>query len=172
MPDTIHICRYEPTDTDSLYEAVIESQAELSPWMPWCHAEYSRADTAAWVESRASAWESLSEWSFVIVDADGRLLGTCGIHRLDSLNASGEVGYWVRTSATRQGIASEAVRQVTQWAIQEQGLHRVEMLISVENYPSLRVAIKAGAVCEGVLRQRLILHGRRHDAVMWAILKD
>ncbi len=172
MPPTIHIRCYEPTDIDLLYEAVIESRAELAPWMPWCHADYARADTAAWVESRASAWESLSEWSFVIVDADGRIMGTCGVHRLDTLNGCGEVSYWVRTSATRQGIASEAVRQVTQWAISEQGLHRMEMLISTENFPSLRVAVKAGACGEGVLRQRLLLQGRRHDAMLWAIVKD
>ncbi len=172
MPPPLHIRCYEPTDVDAIYEAVIESRAELAPWMPWCHADYAHADTAAWVASRASAWEQLSEWSFVIADADGRILGTCGIHRLDLLNGSGEVGYWVRTSATRQGVASEAVRQVTQWAFQEQGLHRIEMLISTENFPSLRVAQKAGAVCEGVLRQRLLLLGRRHDAMSWAILKE
>lgn len=172
MLPTIHIRRYEPTDIDALYEAVIESRAKLSPWMAWCHADYSRTETAGWVESRAGAWENNSEWSFVIVDADGRILGACGIHRFDLLNGVGEVGYWVRSSATRQGVGSEAVRQLTQWAFQEQGLHRIEMLVSVENFPSLRVAVKAGAACEGVLRQRLILNGRRHDAVMWAIIKS
>jgi hypothetical protein len=42
MPPIIHIRRYELTYIDALYEAVIESRAELSSWMPWCHAEYSR----------------------------------------------------------------------------------------------------------------------------------
>jgi ribosomal-protein-serine acetyltransferase len=169
---TISIRRYEPTDVDALYEAIHESRAELAPWMPWCHADYVRDETAAWVESRVSVWEQLTEWSFVIVDSEGRILGSCGFHRLDLLNGCGEVGYWVRTSATGQGIASAAVRQVTQWAFLEQGLHRVEMLISTENFPSLRVAAKSGATCEGVLRQRLLLQGRHHDAMSWAILKE
>ncbi len=172
MPPTIHIRRYEPTDIDAIYEAVCESRAELSPWMPWCHAEYSRADTTSWVGSRVDAWESHSEWSFVIVDAGGQILGACGLHRLDLRNGVGELGYWVRTSATRQGIASEAVRQVTQWAFREQSLHRIEIVAAVENLPSQRVAEKAGAVCEGVLRQRLILHGRRYDGVLWALVND
>ena len=127
MPPTIHIRRYEPTDIDAIYEAVIESRAELAPWMPWCHENYSCQDTLGWVESRPAAWDRNEEWGFVIVDEAGRFLGTCGVHRLDLRNGVGELGYWVRTSATKCGIATEATRQLTQWAFREQGLHRMEI---------------------------------------------
>jgi ribosomal-protein-serine acetyltransferase len=129
-------------------------------------------DTTGWVESRPAAWDRNEEWSLVIVDAGGRILGACGLHRLDLRNGVGELGYWVRTSVTRQGVASEAVRQVTQWAFREQGLHRIEIVAAVENLASQRVAEKTGAVREGVLRQRIILHGQRHDGVLWALIKD
>ncbi len=172
MPPPIHIRRYEPTDIDAIYEAVCESRAELSPWMPWCHESYSRQDSVGWVESRPAAWDRNEEWSFVIVDASGRILGACGLHRLDLRNGVGELGYWVRSSATRQGVASEAVRQVAEWAFHEQRLHRIEIVTAVENLPSQRVAEKAGAVREGVLRQRIWLHGRRQDGVLWALVKD
>ena len=171
MPLSIHIRRYEPGDIDAIYEAVIESQAELTPWMPWCHAAYSKQETTGWVESRCSAWERNEEWSFVIVDAAGRFLGACGIHRFDLRNETAEVGYWVRTSATGQGIASEATRQLAQWAFRETGLHRLEIIAAVENVPSHRVAEKAGATREGVLRERLLLRGQRHDGVIFSLLR-
>ncbi|MDA1055667.1 MAG: GNAT family N-acetyltransferase [Planctomycetota bacterium] len=155
-----------------IYEAVMESKAELSPWMSWCHANYSRQDAATWVEGRPSAWERGENWSFVIVDSSGRLLGTCGFHRLDSLHGVGELGYWVRSSLTGLGIATEATRNLCQWAFAEKGLHRVEIIMSMENIASQRVAEKAGAVREGVLRQRLLLNGRRHDAALFAVLND
>ncbi|HUG68127.1 MAG TPA: GNAT family protein [Pirellulaceae bacterium] len=172
MTREIQIRQYHADDVNAIYEAVMESKPQLSPWMPWCHANYSRQDLVTWVEGRPSAWERDESWSFVIVDATRRLLGTCGIHRLDLNNRNGELGYWVRSSATRQGIASQATRKLCEWAFAEKGLHRVEIIMSVENIASQRVAENAGAVREGILRQRLLLNGRRHDAALYSILNE
>jgi ribosomal-protein-serine acetyltransferase len=172
MIDGIQLRRYRPDDIDAVYEAVIESRVELSRWMPWCHPDYSRDDAVWWVESRPAAWEQNEEWSHLIVDSHGQLLGSCGIRRLDLRNGVGELGYWVRTSATGQGVATEATRQLCEWAFREQGLHRIEILAAVENLPSQRVATKVGGVREGILRQRLLLHGRRHDCTLDVILKE
>ena len=123
-------------------------------------------------EGRPGAWDRNESWSFVVVDSSERLLGTCGIHRIESLHGVGELGYWVRSSMTSQGIATEATRKLCQWAFADKGLQRIEIIMSVENIASQRVAEKAGAVREGILRQRLSLNGRRHDAVMFAVLND
>ncbi len=171
MVGEIRIRRYRPGDVDAVFEAVTSSQAELSRWMPWCHAGYSRDDSAAWVESRPGAWERNDEWSFLIVDAEDRLLGSCGLHRLSLKDGVAELGYWVRTSAARQGVATTATRQLCQWAFDEAGLDRIEILASLENVASQRVAEKAGGVREGILRQRISLHGRRHDCVLYSILQ-
>lgn len=168
----IQIRRYRPEDVDALYEAVIESKAELTRWSWWCHDNYARQDALTWVEGRPSAWERNEEWSFLIVDARGQLLGSCGIHRLDLRGGTGELGYWVRTSATRQGVATEATRQLCRWAFEDQKLQRIEILASVENTASQRVAERAGGIREGILRQRINLHGRRHDCVLFAIFQE
>lgn len=168
----IQLRQYRHDDIDAVYEAVMESKAELSPWMMWCHENYSRQDAGTWVEGRPDAWERNESWSFVVVEPGGKLLGTCGIHRIDSLNGVGELGYWVRSSMTGHGIATEGTRKLCEWAFTEKGLHRIEIIMSVENTASQRVAEKAGAVREGILCQRLLLDGRRHDAVMFAVLND
>ena len=172
MTREIHLRKYQSDDVDTIYEAVTESKAELSPWMMWCHENYSCKDAETWVEGRPGAWDRNESWSFVVVEPSGRLLGTCGIHRIDSLNGVGELGYWVRSTMTGQGIATEATRKLCQWAFEEKGLQRIEIIMSVENSASQRVAEKAGAVREGILRKRLLLNGRRHDAVMFAVLND
>ena len=112
MTREIQLRRYQPDDVDAIYEAVMESKTDLSPWMPWCHADYSRDDAVTWVEGRPNSWEINESRSFVIVEPNGQLLGTCGIHRLDLLHGLGEFGYWVRSSATRQGIATLATRRL------------------------------------------------------------
>ena len=172
MTPKIRIRPYEPADVDGVCEAVRESMTELTPWMSWCHPNYSRQDAIAWVEGRPKAWESKEEYSFVIVDSSERILGSCGLHRLDIRNGAAELGYWVRSSATRQGVATAAVRELCAWAFSTTDLHRLEILTAVTNAASQRVAEKSGAVREAVLRQRLLLHGQRHDGVLLSILRD
>ena len=161
---------YHPYDVEAVYQAVVESKSELMPWMPWCHEHYSRSDTVEWVTKRQEAWENNVDWSFAIVDASGRILGGTGLHRLDLRNGVGEIGYWIRTSATRQGVAVAAVGLVCEWAFRERGLRRIELMAAVENRPSRSVAVRAGFTQEGILRERLLIRGQPCDAVLFAKL--
>src|SRR5438034_6397481 len=45
-----------------------------------------------------------------------------------------------------RGVASEALRLMTEWAFAELGMQRLELLISVENEASKRVAARCGYV--------------------------
>jgi RimJ/RimL family protein N-acetyltransferase len=107
----------------------------------------------------------------MILDPSDRFLGAIGLNNIDPVNPRANLGYWVRTSAKGRGVATEAVRRIVEWSFANTPLVRLEVVVSVENAPSLRVAEKAGAIREGVLRSRILLHGRMHDAVMFAFIK-
>ncbi len=160
----ISIRPYLPADVSLHFEAVRESQAELAPWMPWCHPGYSLEDSRGWVESQLVAFRDGVEYEFVITGADNRLLGGCGLNHIDRANLRANLGYWVRSTCCGRGIAVAAVKLLVAWAFAQTDLVRLEVIASVENVASQRVAEKAGALREGVLRSRLQLHGRRHDA--------
>jgi ribosomal-protein-serine acetyltransferase len=168
------ICRirpYEPTDAEALWQAARESVAEVFPWLPWCHAEYSLAEAVDWATSRARlAMEGL-EFAFAIIGPDGRFLGGCGVNQINRIHRFGNLGYWVRTSATGRGVASESVRQMADFAFRNTDLMRLEIVCAVENARSQRVAERVGAAREGVLRSRLQLHGRAVDAVMYSLIR-
>lgn len=162
---------YEPQDAQALWEAARESVGEVFPWLPWCHAQYSVAEAMEWIRSRAPLAAEGREHTFAIVDTDGRLLGGCGLNQINRIHRFGNLGYWVRTSATRHGVATEAVRQVAQFAFRNTDLVRLEIVCAVGNDRSQRVAERAGAVREGILRHRLLLHGQAADAVMYSLVR-
>jgi RimJ/RimL family protein N-acetyltransferase len=56
------------------------------------------------------------------------------------------------------------------WGFETLGLARVELHVHVENAPSLVVAERAGFTREGVLRDYMLLDGRRADCVLWSLL--
>jgi hypothetical protein len=49
----VRIRPYRLDDAAVVVEAVQESLAELSPWMPWAHAGYSLADSRRWLETNS-----------------------------------------------------------------------------------------------------------------------
>ena len=163
---------YEPGDAPALWEAARESTGEVHRWLPWCHPQYSLAEAEEWIASRAPLAAEAREHTFAIVDSDGRLLGGCGLNQLNRLHRFGNLGYWVRTSATRRGVATEAVRHVADFAFVQTDLVRLEIVCAVGHHASQRVAERAGAVREGVLRQRLLLHGQSVDAVMYSLVRE
>jgi RimJ/RimL family protein N-acetyltransferase len=70
-----------------------------------------------------------------------------------------------------QGIAPRAVEQLAKWAFSQTDLHRLEIVAALGNTRSQRVAEKAGAIREGILRGRLWLHSTPHDAVLYSITR-
>jgi RimJ/RimL family protein N-acetyltransferase len=163
---------YHPDDAAALWEAAHESVAEVFPWLAWCHTQYSVAEAADWIRSRSQLAAEGYEYTFAIVSDAGKFLGGCGINQINRIHKFGNLGYWVRTSATGRGVATEAVRQAAAFAFQKTDLVRLEIVCAVGNERSQRVALRVGAVCEGVLRRRLILHGEPVDAVMYSLVRE
>ncbi len=162
---------FQMSDTDELAEAVRESIPELKPWMSWCHDDYSEDDTRNWIKSLPSGWADGTQFNFAITDIqDGRLLGGCGLNHINPTYRFANLGYWVRTSRTGEGIASRAVRLIASFAFEQVKLVRVEIVVAVENYPSLRVAGKVGARREGVLRNRMLVGENIYDGVMHSLI--
>ena len=172
LPPSISIRPYALDDIPRLFEAAIESRTDLGSWLPWCHPGYSIEDSRQWVESQIPAFQHGTEFSFVIVDAANRLLGGCGLNYLDRPNRRANLGYWVRSSDRGRGVAMAAVKLLVAWAFANTDFCRLEIIASVEHLPSQRVAEKAGAVREGVLRSRIKLHDRMHDAVIYSVVRS
>ncbi|MEP0764930.1 MAG: GNAT family N-acetyltransferase [Fimbriimonadia bacterium] len=167
----IRIRRHREGDVDALFEAARESIAEVGRWLPWCHPDYRREETAEWIAGRIEAWDRGDAYEFVIEDAEtGRVLGGVGINSINRGLRSANLGYWVRTTAAGRGVATAAARLAARFALEVMGLVRVYILADVENLPSQRVAEKAGAVREGVLRNALVLRGEPRDAVGYSLI--
>ncbi len=170
--ETIRIRRYRAEDIPLLFEAARESISEMfTQWMPWCHQGYTLEDSAAFVLSREEAWRTGKEYDFVILDFEtGAFLGGVGVNQLNWAHGFANLGYWVRSRSMGRGVAAAAALLAARFGFEELRLHRVEIVIATENERSQRVAEKARAKREGVLRNRLLIADRHHDAVMYSLV--
>jgi ribosomal-protein-serine acetyltransferase len=158
-------------DAEALFEAVRESIPEVSPWLPWCHEDYAIEETREFLRSRVDPEQSEEAYSFGIFDQTSkRFLGGVGLNFIIRVHQIANLGYWVRTSAIGKGVASKATRLVARFGFAELGLQRIEIVAAASNIASQRVAEKAGAVRECVARDRLLINGKRQDAVVFSLL--
>ena len=159
----------EMKDAKEMFAAVRESMAEVGAWMPWCHANYSLGEGKNWIKTCKKGRKDGTICDFAITDArDGTILGDCGLNDIRKSDKTANLGYWVRTGRTKQGIGTAAALLLADFGFKELKLNRIEILIAVDNLASQRVAAKVGAVREGILRNRLLLHGKIHDAVIFS----
>jgi RimJ/RimL family protein N-acetyltransferase len=115
--------------------------------------------------------EAKRAFDFAVYDeGTHKFLGVVAINQLHPVHRFANLGFWVRSSCTGHGLAVTATRLCAQFGFEELNLKRLEILTAAGNVRSQRVAEKAGATREGVLRQRLNISGVRHDVVMFSLL--
>ena len=170
--ELVRIRRYRAEDIPLLFEAARESiSEEFGRWMPWCHPHYSLDDSSAFILSREAACRNGEAYDFAVFDReDGAFLGGVGVNQLNREHGFANLGYWVRASARGRGVAAAAARLAARFAFEDLGLNRIEIVIAAENGNSQRAAQRAGAQREELLRSRLLIAGRLHDAVMYSLV--
>jgi len=68
---------YREDDAPRLFEAVRESIPEVSPWLGWCHENYSIDETREFLRLRVNKSQGEEWYSFGVFDRD-RFLGEIG----------------------------------------------------------------------------------------------
>jgi len=164
---------YQEDHIDALFMAVSESIPELARYETWCHPGYTRDEAAEYVTWWRKAWIEGSAFYFAIEEqGSGNFLGSCGLSDLCKEHKRAALGFWIRSSCTGRGYATDAARAVMRLGFEDLGLARIEVEIALDNVASRRVAEKLGCKLEGVLRQRLILPAGPTDTAMYALLHD
>ena len=107
---------------------------------------------------------------FAVEDEDGRQLGMAVAPRIEREARTAELGYVVLAEERGRGVATEALRLLTDWAFAELDAVRLELMISAANEPSKRVAERCGYVREGLLRSVYVKPGRWEDTEVWSRL--
>ncbi|MDQ3063083.1 MAG: GNAT family N-acetyltransferase [Acidobacteriota bacterium] len=171
--DAVKIRRYCADDIPSLFEAARESTKEMLAWLSWCHPNYTVEESRSFVLSSETAWNEKTRFAFAVFDvSSGLFLGGVGLNQINRNHNFANLGYWVRSSQTGRGVATAATLLAAEFGFEDLGLNRIEILTATGNAASGRVAEKAGAKREGILRNRLLLHNSPHDAVIYSLISD
>jgi ribosomal-protein-alanine N-acetyltransferase len=84
----------------------------------------------------------------------------------------GYIGYWIDSAVAGRGIMPTAVALMTDYALVEAGLHRIEINIRTENKPSIRVVEKLGFIYEGRRPRYLHIDGDWRDHEVFVMTSE
>ena len=99
---------------------------------------------------------------------NGEVVLAVSIHGIHEFDHVGEIGYWVSPSARGEGLASLAVRMISDFAFGI-GFRRLFAITLPDNLASQKTLLNAGFELETVLRDRMTRrNGTQANAVMFA----
>lgn len=146
--------------------------SELRRWLPWVYPGYSREDALAFIRESSQAWKEGRAFDYAVrLGSSPRHVGNASIWYLSRSSRTGEIGYWVRTDRSGDGVATEATGALVRLGFDEMGLHKINLRIAVGNVGSERVAEKLGFRREGVLREELNIGGAWVDHTLFSLLE-
>jgi RimJ/RimL family protein N-acetyltransferase len=124
----------------------------------------------SWFERYRAGRADGSREAFVALGPDGRYLGLALAPEISAESRELELGYLVDPAARGQGVATELLRQLTEWAFREKQVERIQLMIDVANVGSAKAAQRCGYVLEGTLRSSYFKNGERTDVQIWSKL--
>jgi RimJ/RimL family protein N-acetyltransferase len=157
-----------PGDGSVFHAAIHESLDRLSPWLTWVTPPPTPEDSEASCR-RAYARFLLNEdlMAFFFDKASGCLVGGSGLHDANWDLRCFEIGYWGRSSFAGQGLITEGVSALSDYALDSLDASRVFLTTDEANIASWKLAERAGFELEGTLRneRRNLSGGLRHTRV-------
>ena len=116
--------------------------------------------------------EAIPESHFAIT-VDGEPVGAIGFRLHEDVErVSAEVGYWLSESLWGRGIATEALKAMTTYAIETYGLTRIYAMPFEWNPSSMRVLEKAGYRLEVRMSRSAIKDGKIVDQFLYAYIAN
>ncbi|WP_438487694.1 GNAT family N-acetyltransferase [Streptomyces sp. S186] len=170
--DRLLLRPFEPADAPAVHAACQDPDIPRWTVVP---SPYGRDDAEQYVGTVVpDGWRDDTAYTFAVVTrADGTLVGSMGLVRLDRLRTverQAELGYWTVKEQRGKGYTAEAAGAVVRWAFRELGVERMEWLAEAGNAGSWAVARKVGFQREGTLRAKLVHGGIRRDLWIGSLL--
>lgn len=159
------------TDADAIFRQYAQDP-EVTRYVSW-RAHRSVLETREYMRMCQLAWDIGKAFHWVIERREDRQVIGMIVARVNA--EKWELGFVLARPHWGQGLMTEAVTAIIEWAIKQKGIYRIWAVCDIDNRASARVMEKAGMQREGVLRRWSVhpnLSDEPRDSYCYAITKQ
>jgi len=159
-------------DSKALEKLLLGNREWLRPWEATNPGAPNSFDVKANLRGLLRQLDDQSGIPFVI-EVQGVVQGQLNVANILYGSVSSAVlGYWIAPEVAGRGVTPTAVALVSDYLMNQLGLHRVEIDVRPENQASLRVIEKLGFRYEGLKQRYIHINGDWRDHFVFALTKE
>ena len=159
-------------DSKQLEKLILGNRSWLRPWEATNPEAPNSFDVRASLRGLLRQLDDQSGMPFVI-EVQGQLQGQLNVANVMYGSVSSAVlGYWISPEVAGKSVMPTSVALVTDYLMDQVGLHRVEINVRPENTASLRVIQKLGFRYEGLKQRYIHINGDWRDHYVFALTKE
>jgi ribosomal-protein-serine acetyltransferase len=162
-------------DGRAVNAAILESYEELHRFMDWAKTKPSVEDSEEQARLAAANWilkKNEEPWLqlFIFDKNSGEFIGGTGFHHIVWEVPSVESGYWIRSSRGKQGLMTEAINAITQYAFKQLGVKRIAITCDLDNRRSQKIPERLNYTLEATLKsnRKKPITGEISDTLVYA----
>lgn len=165
----------EIKDAKDIVEGI--NNLEITKWLLVVPYPYKLKDAKWYVNHVKEKYKKKPKEDYyfqIELKSEKKTIGCVGIHHIDKRQKTATIGYWLSQKYWRQGIVSEALKEVLKFAFNKLKLRRLEAEVFKGNIKSAGLLMKQGFKYEGTKRQSNICKatGEICDAEIYGLLKQ
>lgn len=163
--------KYKKEDMDDLYEYA--SDEEVTRYLTF-ETYKNMEDANQYIQTLLEKYRNGNEVSPWAIEwkQNHKMIGSIGINQWDIENYYIQIGYVLNKKYWNQGIMTEALKTVIDFAFKNMNIERIELTHDVRNIGSGKVMLKNGLKQEGILRKSKYIKGEFIDCSYYSILRE
>ncbi|MFC0270526.1 GNAT family N-acetyltransferase [Metabacillus herbersteinensis] len=161
----------ELRDADEIFSLIESSREYLREWLGWLDKSTKVEDTRDYIKMSQQMFAENRGMNAAIL-YDGKIVGIAGYNAIDWSNKIAYIGYWLGETYQGKGIMTKVAEALTEYAINQLELNRVDIRVAVENKKSWSIPERLGFVEEGLIREAEWLYDHHVDHAVYGMLAE
>lgn len=139
----------ELSDAVDIYNTINNQRGYLSVWLPFVEYTKNIDYTKKYIQS---ILESPDDTKIYVIQYNDSFGGLIGFNKINKLNKSAEIGYWLSEPLQKKGIVTKSVKVLIDFAFRKLDINRIQIKCNTENIRSKKIPQRLGFHFEGIER--------------------
>ena len=149
----------------------------VSKWLLVVPYPYKQKDAIVWINHQKKEAEDKPRTGYqfgIELKSEKNIIGGCGLKKVDRVQGTAEVGYWLGQKYWKQGYGSEALEALLDLAFKKLKLRRIEAHVFKGNPSSGKLLEKYNFKLEGMKRKAVKskANGKIYDSYIYGLLRE